>query len=91
MTSWITDISQIIVFGLNLHQISFILAPCLFWLITVTIFSRMCKYSSVTSYLGRHHSNDRYNYELIVDNVQIISYDMSFIPGLYLIQKQSYV
>ena len=45
----------------------------------------------VTSYLGRDHSNDRYNYELIVDNVQIISYDMSFIPGLYLIQKQSYV
>ena len=45
----------------------------------------------MTSYLGRDHSNDIYNYELIVDNVQIISYDMSFIPGLYLIQKQSYV
>ena len=51
----------------------------------------MYKYTSVTSHLGHYLSEDIYNYELLVDNDQIISYGKYFISDFYLIQKQSYV
>ena len=51
----------------------------------------MYKYTSVTSHPARTDSEDSYNYELIVDNDQIISYGKYFISDFYLIQKQSYV